>query len=605
MSPPSSRARRWLPAVLGIALPGLVALAFVQRFAVDVPSYDEWNFMPTVEAFYSGGDWWSMVVQHYGEHRIVLPRLVILFLSLVTDLDVRVEELLAALFMLGAAVVCWSLLRRTGGPRWAIVPVGWLILSTAQFENLLVGWQFQVPMMSFFALCAITLLAGDGRWRGAAAALCGVAATFSFANGMAVWPAGLVAIAAAAPGTRRRRLAVWSGTAVAAAVAYRWGYQGFDRPPAGYELAVFRHPWNAARMFVALAGNNFGAGTIPAMTVAGVVVLTLSAVVLVGLWRLRRGDRRDLPWLALGCFGMLSVAAVTLGRSFVWERMVTPSRFLTVAMFLPVALVVLASRCGVELWGRGGWRRAAVAAGALLLAAAAVLQQARGVELGWEMGAAHRALKLRTLPCLLHYRSADVECLRGVYVADGELVRERAATLERWRLGPFADPVPAAFLAADGGAGGRAPLPPAGDAAAPDLRRMEGTFEFVGRRSPAGATNVVEQGERVVAEGWALTPGLESPAAVVLTVDGAWVAATASFVPRRDVDRFFHRATAPCAWRFEIGTEGLEPGEHRLQALALPAGATAPRPVPGDQTLVVRAPGSTAGAAADARAQRR
>jgi hypothetical protein len=89
------------------------------------------------------------------------------------------------------------------------------------------------------------------------------------------------------------------------------------------------------------------------------------------------------------------------------------------------------------------------------------------------------------------------------------------------------------------------------------------------------------------AQGWALTADFESPAAVLLTVDGRWVAATADFQPRRDVEKHFGRRLPPCGWTLSFSLAGLAPGEHEVRALALAPGQVAPMPVPGSKMIVV------------------
>jgi len=69
------------------------------------------------------------------------------------------------------------------------VPVGWLLLSPAQYENLLVGWQLAIPLMNVFVVAAVLLLSASPP-KLLAAAAAAVGATFSFASGMLIWPSG-------------------------------------------------------------------------------------------------------------------------------------------------------------------------------------------------------------------------------------------------------------------------------------------------------------------------------------------------------------------------------------------------------------------------------
>src|ERR1041385_6071703 len=149
----------------GAALPFAAAVTYVHLWGVNIPVNDEWNFMPTIEAFYGGGNWPAMVIDHYGEHRIPIPKLIILGLAPLTHYNVKTEMYLSACLMLVCALVCWYLLRQTNGPAWLFLPIGWLLLSTAQNQNLLVGWQFQIPLMNCFALIAVWLLSKRAvRW---------------------------------------------------------------------------------------------------------------------------------------------------------------------------------------------------------------------------------------------------------------------------------------------------------------------------------------------------------------------------------------------------------------------------------------------------------
>ncbi|HEV8630680.1 MAG TPA: hypothetical protein VGV61_10215, partial [Thermoanaerobaculia bacterium] len=403
---------------------------------------------------------------------------------------------------------------------------------------------------------------------------CAVAATFSFAHGLIVWPIGLL-LASLQRSRRRFWLTVWAAAFALTCAAYLWGYHG-GRFPRGYLLTILRKPADALRMYLALAGNNFGEGRIPAMLAAGAVVLVVSLLAVAALWRLRGLRSDDNPWLALWLFSAASIFAVVLGRSHAWRYNVTASRHLSLAIFVPIATIVLLGRAGEELWRRGRRTQLAAAAAGLLLATAATRQAWATARLGWEIGAANRDLKLRTIPCVLHYRTADRECLSNLYVADGELVRRRAAILERWKLGPFAHADAAAAAAA-------VQLDAAGSGPGPALR---GSVDFVGGRGPGGEDGAAGSREPVVAEGWTLA-GDVAPAAIILEVDGRWVAASAAFFARPDVGKFFGRPVPPCGWRFVLPPGQLAAGAHVLRVLALAPGAQQPALIAGEKMLRV------------------
>jgi hypothetical protein len=555
----------WL--VLGVVLPAAVALGFVYRFGVNVPAHDEWNFMPTVRAFYGGGDWVPQVLEHYSEHRVVLLKLIILGLGRLTRLNVKVEMYLSALLMALSALLCWLLIRRTGWPPWAIVPVGWLLLSTAQYENLLVGWQLAIPLMNVFVLLAVLLLSASPP-RLLAAAAAGIGATFSFASGMLIWPSGFCLLFVRY--RRLRPLLVWTLVGGASVIAYRIGYHGTQGVPEGYLLSILRQPTDALNLFLALLGNSFGRGTPGLSTLAGGVLVALIAV---GTFVLRRWDRlreTDAPWYALLMFSAVSAFAVSLGRAFAWQAFVSASRYVTVTIFVPVAAVMIAIRAGLVLWCSVPRARLLVGACSGLLLVVGAWQAFRTAQIGWSTGAADRAVKERAVPCLIEYRTASAQCLHSLYAPDAEVVRSGAAVLEQWGLGPFAD--------------------------APAAGEVRGNVDQVEGSAISGAVTI-PGGSKVLVEGWALA-GVRSPAAVILSVDGTWKAITSRFLPRPDVGEFFHQEVADCGWQIELPAAGLAAGEHRLEALALPQGSESLHPLASIKLIVL--PNDAAGEAAQA-----
>lgn len=558
--------RRIVLALLGIVLPTLLALAYVDRYGVNVPVHDEWNFLPILERFYEGSDWWPLVLEHYGEHRIVLPKMILLAVAPWTDYDVKVLMVLSVLMMAATALLlAWLVRGDERVPDWVIVPIGWLLLSTAQFENLLVGWQFQIPLMNMLAVGAVVVLAGGatvGRQLGAGALAFG--ATFSFANGLLIWPAALPLVLAGDREGRWRRAGLWMGLASLTAVLYAVGYRGFDRPPAGYLTMALRHPDEALGLFIGLVGNNVGLGRVVPSLLAGCLLLLWLVAVAWGLRRFDRWRTPDLPWLALLLFSLLSTLAVVAGRSFDWDRFITPSRYLTLTVFIPIVAWVASGR----LLALGPIRRSrplvaamAVAAGAFVLAAGLT------ADLGWSIAQADRAVKLSGRRCLVNYREAPLACLRQLYLIDGEQVRRLAPFLEAESLGPFA-----------------------GSAAMEAELVAHGSIDLVaGTRLPAEEVEV-EVGASVVVEGWALTGALDQPASVLIGSEGRWLAVSALFFLRPDVADAFGETVPPAGWRMVLPTESLGLGEHRLQLWVLPRGSTWPVEVPGQVVLTIRLP---------------
>ncbi|HZS38481.1 MAG TPA: hypothetical protein VFF06_16715, partial [Polyangia bacterium] len=72
--------RRW---PLGVALvPAIALAAFVWRFGVDVPYWDQWELVPLLKGAHDGtlraADFFAL----HNEHRLVVPRLIMLGLAM-------------------------------------------------------------------------------------------------------------------------------------------------------------------------------------------------------------------------------------------------------------------------------------------------------------------------------------------------------------------------------------------------------------------------------------------------------------------------------------------------------------------------------------------
>ncbi len=556
----------WWWLVVGVAPPALVVLLFVAVYGVNVQAFDEWNEMTLIQTFMSGGDWMPQVFDFYHEHRIVLPKLILVLNTTLTHYNVKVEMFLSAGCLILTTWMCWLLVRRDQeNPAWLIVPIAWLVLSIGQRENLLVGWQFQIPLTNALVVATVLFLDRDelllGRWLAAFA--CAAAATFSFANGMSVWPAALVVLLARP--AHRRRVLIWIATAAVAVTLYVWGYNSFDQTPAGYYWTTLRNPGAAARLFLAIAGSSFGGESQRGNVVAGLaVIVTLGGALLVmpklpfdGATRLSRLAHRCLPidssgrlllapWFALLAYSVMSAVAIAVGRAFNWREFAVSTRYVTLGVFIPVATVVLLTRAGAVLARRKDGARRVVRVVAIILSVVAVLGVGRAAKLSVTRARLDRINKLRARDAVLHHEVAATRDLQRLFHGSGQLVRQGSRILERWRLGPFAD---------------GDPYPP----------KVDGE---VGQ--PWSLTGPAEE-QTVVVWGWAVVNGKEPPAAVVLALDGEWVAVTTGFVAWGPIaPPVALRAVDSCRWRVNLDVDKLVPGEHTIRGLAVERGGSEP-----------------------------
>ncbi|MCF6286813.1 MAG: hypothetical protein L3K26_16730, partial [Candidatus Hydrogenedentes bacterium] len=232
LTPRARRVIYILPAWVAI----LFLLAMYGRYALDMPYYDQWELVPLLEKLSDGslrlGDLWA---QH-NEHRLIFPRLLMLFLAHLSDWNIYWE--LAANFIL--AVATWLclcvLIRRSSarvhegenGPVYMVMTL--LVFSLSQWQNWFLGWQLQ----EFMNVLAVVITLGCLTWQryttfGVAVAMASaIVATYSFANGILLWPIGVVLLVLQRKdrtGLLFREMAAWVMMGVMVIASYLNGYQ--------------------------------------------------------------------------------------------------------------------------------------------------------------------------------------------------------------------------------------------------------------------------------------------------------------------------------------------------------------------------------------------
>jgi hypothetical protein len=342
---PESAPRRFTPWVAAAVLPWALLAALVARNALDVPLIDQWSFVPQIERFYTGtltvADLWA---QH-GEHRLIFPRLIMLGLSSVTGWNVLYEIALDVLLATATFFLLARILRRdlaaTGkpAPLWLWFVLSLAVFSLAQWENWLWGWQMQVFLNVLSATAAIVILRRPPlEWKTlAAAALLGFVATYSFGNGLLVWPIGM-ALVALAPEIRGRRWMhqlAWAGISLAVIASYLAGFRGGTAPP--LETILIR-PIAYLRYVTTFLGSplaSFSGSAWPPRDTGVAAIVGAAGVLLLFLagGKALRRPRGEWPLgsLALAAYALASGLVVSVARFTFGTPNALASRYTTIS----------------------------------------------------------------------------------------------------------------------------------------------------------------------------------------------------------------------------------------------------------------------------------
>jgi hypothetical protein len=364
---------RAMLALVGL-LPAMALLADIHRFAVNVPFMDDWQFVPLLERARNGTLTFRELWAPHDEHRLLLPRLIIIASMFATHGDYRVQCFITfAVVAIISACLLWLMVRLNGYKSsvlctWALANIA--LFSPIQFHNWLWPMQFAYFLpYTFLALCFCTLYARIPAFpKFVLAAVFALAGNFSFVQGNLIWLAALPVILFA-PDILRKGCSqefchgvgcswgaggdtLFPGTRTQLGASdYAYGHDGvpptmstlhqFEERP-GYTLA------HMGRFALAMLGNSVARGfpvsdNLVFSRICGAIVLILALIGVAAAWRRGSVPARALPWVCLLLFTFVTAAFVCVGRVWRGDPQPLTPRYATFGTFCIVSLIVLLS----------------------------------------------------------------------------------------------------------------------------------------------------------------------------------------------------------------------------------------------------------------------
>jgi hypothetical protein len=359
-----------------------------------------------------------------------------LALAYLTKYNVLAEMYVSWAFALGSGLLILGMYVKKFGksylPILGFTPVAWLLFNFRQFENMLWGWQVQVYMCVFGFIASLFLLERADRigFRYVAAILLAVFASFSFVNGLLVWPINLVFILLSKGKNKVRMAALWAlvGLATWGVYFYRWASPS-DIPTAPFTLS---HIPMAALYFVINVGAPLAYEKGNA-TAAGIFLLALMALVAYLILR-NRLVVENSAWVCLALFSLAISVACVVGRSGFGVEQALSSRYTTFTSLAVIGTYVVI----LSLWkakkGSADEKYYAMLYGAAL--SILVLGLVVGYSGGIVMGSNVHAAGTQAVNTILDFKSLDDASLGQIY-PHADRVRHGAGILEKYRLNVF------------------------------------------------------------------------------------------------------------------------------------------------------------------------
>jgi hypothetical protein len=357
----------WLAMLLG-------AVALVAVYGSDVPSWDDWDMVPTLTHTQPvTAEWlWS---QH-NEHRVPLPRLLFLILNRLTTVDFRVTMYADVLAVgLLAAGFIWAAGRLRGRASLADAFFPLVLLEPGQSVNMLWGWQIEFFASAVLAGVAVLVIALAGtalsvRRSAIVVGACALLLPLTGANGLgmvpalALWPLALALLPDRWTGSGEfhgDRLLL--GLGVGAFLLTALYFVGWERVPHHPRSAGIYATLTTAVQFLSIGSGPAVRGLWPVIGLAVVSCVGATAALLLRAWRDRPRERARAGGLllVLGALGSLALG-LGMGRNGFEVRYVTLAVPAWCAVWLAWMIygegragarfpAVLTAAAAVALWG--------------------------------------------------------------------------------------------------------------------------------------------------------------------------------------------------------------------------------------------------------------
>lgn len=364
--------------ILLVFSPAIFTARLVHEKAVDVGCWDMWENAPLLQKWHDvragrmawsdfGRDLYSAQIQH----RIVVPRLLIIGLTHLSGGDFRWEQYFTFLIFALDACLLWILVKRTlcESPwRWPLMfAINLLVFSPIHYQTQFWGSSMWAAIPIPCLLGVLVVLGaprgGGFWWRVVVAVVLAEIATHSFGHGLAIWPVLLALIPLFGPASVLQRAAAAIGVLAIAGVTIasyfhdfiNVAHHAYDLKPGDPAMkgdgALLEgdHLMQALRFFLAFIGTWFARSPfidhpLETARILGIATLTVFAITVLSLIlrkQLRPQWRVALPWLALAAYVigvglMISKRGADIGE----HRAVTP-RYLAISQYLLVSILAL------------------------------------------------------------------------------------------------------------------------------------------------------------------------------------------------------------------------------------------------------------------------
>lgn len=340
---------------VGYLIPASVVVVFIWKFYVNVPYMDQWELVPLFEKVMHGQASFGDFFVRHNEHRIVIPRLIIVALGLASQWTIALELASSGLLALitiglllflsnGVTITKHSALSLIAGLTTSVV-----FWSLIQQENWLWGFQISWFLVNACFVGAIAYLKqadfsckpnAGFKALVPAALLCGMA-SFSSGQGLFTWIALLPSLVQRVWDVpqRSRAIGLWLAAFLLTALLYQVGYTAGPTQSGPISLPAVGLFWS---YWLGLFGNALLYRSPQAYLFGWLLVVNWVGFAGLFIQQFRRLGDQLAPWISLGLFALMVAGVTAIARAEeLGVKQALSSRYTTISILLVIAVIQL------------------------------------------------------------------------------------------------------------------------------------------------------------------------------------------------------------------------------------------------------------------------
>lgn len=419
-----------------ITLPAILGLIYIKFFGVNVVFWDQWELIPLLEKLYIGTLSPMDLFAQHNEHRLIFPRIIMLIIAYLTHYNTVIEMYFSWIFAAITLALMFKMYTLDfGNSTFALmkfIPIAWIMFSFRQFENILWGWQIQIYLSVLGFVASIYMLEKSEKinYSFLISIFGGIVSTFSFMNGLIVWPVGLIFIILSKMKNKRVFTIAWAliGILVWSIYFYNWTKPSYHPSLSFAE----ENPISGITYLITNVGAPLAFEQSYALLIG--IILVISIVILILIMIKNRLITKNAKWLSFILFSLMTSLALTIGRSGFGVEQALSSRYVTFTSLGIVGLyLIIVSLYNNSIKNIKNQKYAILYWTIIsIIFVGIIFGYVGGMKIGKYVSAS-RELMVNNLH---NYKWTNDESLKQMY-PDSDVVKERAKILDKYKLNVF------------------------------------------------------------------------------------------------------------------------------------------------------------------------